>query len=82
MVPKKMEKETAGYSSILAWRVPVDGSLAAAVHGVGRVGHDLATTPPPPLPPKKKIQKATKILLPCPVRIYLCETRFFSVYFN
>ena len=58
------------------------GAWQAAVHEVARVGHDLATTPPPSLlPPKKKIQKVTKIL-PCPVRIYLCETRFSSVYFN
>ena len=36
-------------SSILAWRVPVDREAwQATVHGVARVGHDLATKPPPP----------------------------------
>jgi len=27
------------------------GALRATVHGVARVGHDLATKPPPPPPP-------------------------------
>ena len=29
---------------------PWTGAWQAAVHGVARVGHDLATTPPPPAP--------------------------------
>ena len=35
--------------SILTWRIPMDrGAWQATVHGVARVGHDLATKPPPP----------------------------------
>ena len=39
---KPLEKEMATHSSILAWRIPwsLPGS---SVHGVARVGHDLAT---------------------------------------
>ena len=38
----------ATHSSILAWRIPMDrGAQQAAVHGVARVGHNLATKPPP-----------------------------------
>ena len=37
----------ATHSSILAWEIPVDrGALQATVHGVARVGHNLATKPP------------------------------------
>ena len=36
----------ATHSSILAWRIP--WTELATVHGVARVGHDLATEPPPP----------------------------------
>ena len=40
----------ATHSSILAWRIAVDrGAWRATVHGVTRVGHDLATKSP--LPP-------------------------------
>ena len=43
-----LEKEMATYSSILAWRIPLDrGAWQATVDGVTRVGHDLATKPPP-----------------------------------
>ena len=38
----------ATHPSILAWRIPMDrGAWQATVHGVVRVGHDLATKPPP-----------------------------------
>ena len=38
---------TAAHSSILAWRIPwTEAAWRAAVHGVARVGHDLATEPP------------------------------------
>ena len=45
-----LEKEMATHSSILAWRIPwteEPGGLHT-VHGVARVGHDLATKPPLP----------------------------------
>ena len=38
------EKEMTTYSSILAWRIPW---AEETVHGVTRVGPDLATKPPP-----------------------------------
>ena len=41
----------ATHSSILAWRIPMDrGAWQATVHGVTRVGHNLATKLPPPPP--------------------------------
>ena len=45
-----LEKETATYSSILAWD---RGAWRATVHGVTRVRHDLVTKSPAPfsLPP-------------------------------
>ena len=43
-----LEKEVATHSSFLAWRIPWRGAWRATVHGVARVGHDLATKPPPP----------------------------------
>ena len=40
----------ATHSSILAWKNPMDrGAWQATVHGVAKVGHDLATNPPAPL---------------------------------
>ena len=43
-----LEKEMATNSSTLAWRIPKDtGAWQATVHGVARVGHNLATKPPP-----------------------------------
>ena len=36
------------HCSILSWRIPWIGTWQATVHGVARVGHDLATKPPPP----------------------------------
>ena len=43
-----MEKGMATHSSILAWRIPTDrGAWQTTVHGVARVGYDLATKPPP-----------------------------------
>ena len=35
-------------SSILDWEIPDRGAWWATVHGVIRVGFDLATKPPPP----------------------------------
>ena len=44
-----LEKEMATHSNILAWRIPrTEEPGRFPVHGVARVGHDLATTPPPP----------------------------------
>ena len=44
-----LEKEMETHFSILTWRIPMDrGAWQATVHGVARVGHDLATKPPPP----------------------------------
>ena len=44
-----LEKEMAIHSSILAWRIPMDrGVWWATVHGVTRIGHNLATKLPPP----------------------------------
>ena len=43
-----VEKEVATHSSILAWRIPWRGVWRARVHGVARVGHNLATKPPLP----------------------------------
>ena len=44
-----LEKEMKTHFSILTWRIPMDrGAWQATVHGVTRVGHDLATKPPPP----------------------------------
>ena len=41
-----LEKEMVTHSSILARRIPMDrGAWQATVHGVTRVGHDLATKP-------------------------------------
>ena len=42
-----LEKEMATHSSILALKNSMDsGAWWATVHGVARVGHDLATKPP------------------------------------
>ena len=42
-----LEKGMATHSSILAWSIPKDrGAWQATVHGVIRVGHNLATKPP------------------------------------
>ena len=36
----------ATYSSVLAWRIPwTEDPGGATIHGVARVGHDLATKP-------------------------------------
>ena len=43
-----LEKEMATHSSILAWNPTDRGAWQAAVHGVARVRHDLATKPRPP----------------------------------
>ena len=42
-----LEKGMATHSSILAWRIPWTEEPAGYIHGVVRVGHDLATKPPP-----------------------------------
>ena len=42
-----LEQEMATDSSILAWRISMDrGAWQATVHGITRVGHNLATKPP------------------------------------
>ena len=39
-----LEEGMATYSSVLAWRIPMDrGAWRATVHGVPNVGHDRAT---------------------------------------
>ena len=44
-----LEKEMATLSSILAWKIPwTEEPGRFTVHGVTKVGHDLATKPPPP----------------------------------
>ena len=44
-----LENEMATHSDILAWKSPMDrGAWQATVHGVTRVGLDLATELPPP----------------------------------
>ena len=44
-----LEKEMATHISILPWKIPwTEEAWRATVHGVSRVGHDLATKPPPP----------------------------------
>ena len=51
-----MEKEMATHSSILAWKIPwteKPGPLQS-VHGVSRVGHNLATKTPHIISPEKK----------------------------
>ena len=47
-----LEKAMATHSSILAWRIPQteEPDRLHTVHGLTRVGHDLATKPPPPPP--------------------------------
>ena len=50
-----LEEEKATHSSILAWKIPwteKSGRLQS-VHGVSRVGHDLATKIPHILSPEK-----------------------------
>ena len=43
-----LEKEMATHSSIRAWKTPwTEKTGEATVHGVVRVGHELATKPPP-----------------------------------
>ena len=38
-----LEEDMATHSSILSWRIPKDrGARQATVHGVARVGHNLA----------------------------------------
>ena len=42
-----LEKGRATYSSILAWRIPMDSrARQATVHGVASIRHDLETKPP------------------------------------
>ena len=42
-----LEKETATHSSSLTWKTPwTEESEGATVHGIARLGHDLATKPP------------------------------------
>ena len=41
-----LKKEITTHSSILAWKIPWTEAWRAIVHGVTRLGHDLATKPP------------------------------------
>ena len=41
-----LEEKTATHSSILAWKIPWTEEPDGTVHGVAKVGHDLATKPP------------------------------------
>ena len=46
-----LEKEMATHSSVLAWEIPRTADRVAwqaIVHGIARVGHDLAAQPQPP----------------------------------
>ena len=43
-----LEKEMATHSSILAWKILWTEEPGSTVHGVARVGHNLATKLPPP----------------------------------
>ena len=45
---RSLEKEMASHSSILPGESHGQRSLVGTVHGIARVGHDLATKPPPP----------------------------------
>ena len=56
-----LEMEVATHSSILAWRIPWRGTWQAIVHGVARVGHDLATKPPPIRRQTQTLQASPKI---------------------
>ena len=58
-----LEKEMATHSSILAWNPMDRGAWQATVHGVTRVGHDLATKWPPP-PHYNTIQSSFTALKP------------------
>ena len=42
---ESLEKEMVTHSSVLAWRIMDRGAWQATVHGVTRVGYDLATKP-------------------------------------
>ena len=42
-----LEEDMATHSSILVWRIPWIEE-PSRLHGVGRVGHNLATKSPPP----------------------------------
>ena len=56
-----LEKEMTTHSSIL--ENPMDrGALWATVHGITRVGHDLATKPPPCSPPLLSSVLSSEIL--------------------
>ena len=44
-----LEKERAILSSILAWEITWTEEPAGLLHGVARVGHNIATKPPPPI---------------------------------
>jgi len=44
-----LEKKMTTHSSILAWKIPwTEEPGRFTVHGVARIGHNLATKPPPP----------------------------------
>ena len=59
-----LEKELATHSSILVQRILMDrGGWRATVHGIARVGHDLATKPPPPqtMPEAQPVSEFTNL---------------------
>jgi len=61
-----LEKEMETHTSILAWKIPWTGAWRATVHGITRIGHDLATKPPPPqVKPRKAKALEKKGLLCC-----------------
>ena len=61
-----LEKEMETHTSILAWKIPWTGAWWATVHGITRIGHDLATKPPPPqVKPRKAKALEKKGLLCC-----------------
>ena len=65
-----LEKEVAPHSSILAWKIPWTEELGGAVvHGVARVGNDLATKPPPP----PNVQHKVTDMKQQPDHTVLCE---------
>ena len=66
-----LEKEMATHSSILAWRIPWTGVWRATVHGVTRVGHDLATKSPPPPPPRQYTNGQSHMVISYSQKTYL-----------
>ena len=54
---------------------PTDrGAWWATVHGVARVGHDLANKPPPPPPPPLQLSKNLLLIWFCNIKVDLVAT--------